>query len=167
MKPIKDILAEYKMLMAYKDDLTSLCKGFTQEKVRIAIGGSYALKYMIPSFAEREVHDYDFIIRTTTQGVVDIKQGLARLSRLGLLIREEGSSSEAIPLAKIMGKKAEILFKNCSDRGITSNAFETPRDILEIKKEYCEKRTKQGVPPRAKDLEDIEKIKEYLDPLPF
>lgn len=167
MKTIKDILAEHKMLMAYREDLMALCKGFTGEKVRIAIGGSYALKYMIPSFANREVHDYDFIIRTTTQGVIDIKQGLARLNRLGLLLREEGSSSEAIALTKIMGKKAEILFKNCPDGDISRTAFETPKDILEIKKEYCEKRTKAGVPPRAKDLEDIKKIEEYLDPLPF
>lgn len=167
MKSIQEIVREYQHLLSYRARLFAFCGRLTSEKFNIVIGGSYALKYYIPNF-DREVGDYDFIVKGNAKAIEDIKTVLNMLRSL-YAIDGHGSSSESIGLARLMGKKVDILFKVTDDLSARQEGriFETEENILKVKKEYCDKRAKTGLPIRQKDLADIAIIETDLAGLPF
>lgn len=167
MRSTQEIVREYQCLLGYRAKLFAFCEKLTSEKFNIVIGGSYALKYYIPNF-DREVGDYDFIIKGNAKAIDDIKTVLNMLRSL-YVIDKRGSSPESIELTMLMGKKVDILFKVTDDLSARQEGriFETEENILKVKKEYCDMRPRRGLPVRQKDLDDIEIIETDLAGLPF
>lgn len=162
---------EFQAVKNYRLKLTRFLKLFTNGVFNVSIGGSYALIAQLSEFSKREASDYDFIICAEENTILEIKRGLKQMQVLNAMPLL-GSSADAIPVGYVKlpwtDVKAECLFKTIDATSkIAFKVWESPEDILKIKKEYCDKRVKIGASPRAKDVKDIKIIEEALADLPF
>lgn len=128
---------------------------------RVVIGGSYALKYQLRNFWNREVSDYDFIVYPRDEADrVRILRMLATMKDLGLI--HGGYYGEyAYKFGWLMGKQVEVLVSDKFAGGIVS-MYESPQRIKEVKECWVLKFKNKGLEPREKDIEDIAKIEEEL-----
>ena len=156
---IYDMFSEYNSLKFYCENLQNLLSSDKHE-VKVRIGGSYALKYWYSEFANREVHDYDFIVF----GDFDyIKNKLDTMCKLGLIyhVRENYVYSTAYTFGEVMGKRAEVLLCNnyaSASIGIVNSA----KNVCAAKLQYIKNALQRHRIPRAKDVRDCYILLKHL-----
>lgn len=159
----KQIINEYNFLIDYRNRL----QNFLGSKVRVLIGGSYALKFQLEEFKDRYIHDYDFIAIGKEENLSEIKNKLEELVSLRI-IRKNANYKDCLTyqLPTLNGKSCDLILEPNKQSLIDVQIFDTPEHILEIKKKWVVQRTLKGVTSRFKDLEDI-RILEKIVSLPF
>ena len=159
----KEIIIEYNILTEYRTKL----QNFLGSKVKVLIGGSYALKFQLEEFKDRHIHDYDFIVIGKEENLSEIKNRLEELVSLHI-IRKNANYKDALTyqLPMLNGKNCDLILEPNNQSLIDVQIFDTPEHILEIKKKWVVQRTLKGISSRSKDLKDIEILEEIVS-LPF
>ena len=151
-KSIYQIVSEHQNVLNTRKRLTEIFSMIAE--CQVTIGESYALKYWCSAFSEREVFDYDFILHALPENMEKIEKFLGLLNyQTGWICSPRYYGYKSIYFGYCNGLRVDILLqpgKYCS-----SATFETLEDIIEVKRQWCEKATKQDVKPRNKDIEDI------------
>lgn len=163
---ILEIVALHQVILAKRERLIRLFKGLD---VSVTIGGSYALKAQCYKFADRELHDIDYIV--SGPDASKAKRMLDCMVALNCIRRGDSCSSGGYNFGHIIrGYKMEVLINENPTHLIPPCfQFEPLEDICRAKEGYIRKYQKLGKEPRKKDVEDVVKIREYLneDNIPF
>ena len=160
MKSIKYIQAEYQKLMQIRRALQVLFHGLG---LSVSVGGSYALRWHSEKFVNRENHDYDFIVRGDLKGIQQARQILIALLSLGLIQHPgdvQASDSGSWTFGEYEGCKIDIILTEGD--ACPCMAIESLADIARAKLIYNAKHRRKGLPPRQKDVEDLEILKSIL-----
>lgn len=158
---ISQILAIHSKVLETRETIKRL---FKEYDVSVTIGGSYALKSFCPEFADREVHDYDFIVRGSKETLDKVKGILQSLRQLGV-VSKGYSGSESYHVGMLDGLPVDIILQE-GNKKLFCIEFESAESILEAKRGYVEDYIKKGREPREKDLKDIALLEEYIE-FPF
>ena len=155
---ILQTVALHNQVMAKRRQLLQLFKGLD---VSVTIGGSYALKAQCIEFADREIHDIDFIV--SGSGVSKVRFMLDCMVALGIIKSGNSNSSGGYTIGQVQGLKMEILINEDQSR-VKPDCFqfEYLEDILAVKKGYIRKYIRLHKEPRQKDVEDVQKLEKYL-----
>lgn len=170
MKSIKRVEQELHWVRNTRNYIATLLKDVAE--VNVLIGGSYALKYQCDSFSNREVSDYDFIIRANEYEISKVRDLFASLVKLGIAIQGY-SSNEAYVLESVClnGKHAECIIVPVPDGTSICNfrkigrIWEKPINVIQAKEKYVADYKAKGLEPRPKDISDIENY--YKNEAPF
>ena len=170
MKSIKSIERELNWVRNTRTNIAMLLKDVAD--VNVLIGGSYGLKYQCECFANREVTDYDFIVRVCKKDSDKVYNVFQVLCNMGIV--EHGySGNDAYKFRNVLlnGRYAEVIIvpvdSDCSIHSVRryGRIWELPDNIIKAKEAYIEEHKKKGLEPRKKDLLDV---KIYYDNiLPF
>lgn len=171
MKSIKKIEQELNWVRNTRSYIAMMLKDVAD--VNVLIGGSYALKYQCDCFENREITDYDFIVRVNNKEVMEVSNFFHALTYMG--ITEHGySGNGAYKFRNVCfnGKYAECIIVPVEDTVSVHSVrpfgriWEKPVNIIEAKKGYIEEFTKKGLKPRQKDVDDVDNYYQNED-LPF
>lgn len=171
MRSIKSIEKELNWVRNTRSNIAMLLKDVAD--VNVLIGGSYALKYQCDCFENREVTDYDFIIRVCKNDADKVYNFFQTLSNMG--IAEHGySGNDAYKFRNVIldGKYAECIIvpveDTCSVHSVRTfgRIWEKPANIIKAKEGYIEEFRLKGLEPRQKDVNDVENYYQNED-LPF
>jgi hypothetical protein len=170
MKSIKSIERELNWVRNTRTNIAMLLKDVAD--VNVLIGGSYGLKYQCECFADREVTDYDFIVRVCKKDADKVYNVFQVLCNMGIV--EHGySGNDAYKFRNVLlnERYAEAIIvpvdDDCSIHSVRKygRVWELPDNIIKAKEAYIEEYKKKGIEPRKKDISDI---KTYYDNiLPF
>lgn len=170
MRSIKSIERELNWVRNTRTNIAMLLKDVAD--VNVLIGGSYGLKYQCECFANREVTDYDFIVRVYKKDADKVYNVFQVLCNMGIV--EHGySGNDAYKFRNILlnGRHAEAIIvpvdDDCSIHSVRryGRIWELPDNIIKAKEAYIEEYKKKGIEPRKKDISDV---KIYYDNiLPF
>lgn len=171
MKCIKKTEQELNWVKTTRNHIARMMACVTDANV--LIGGSYGLKYQCDSFENREVTDYDFIVRVNKSDFNKVHEFFFSLLLLGVV--EHGySGNEAYKFKKLeyQGRHAECLIVPCGEDAsihsvrVYGRIWEKPTNIIKAKEEYIEEYKKKGLEPRKKDVDDVQNYYAHED-LPF
>lgn len=160
MQSIKQLRAEWSTLMRYRTAIRTLFKGIP---VSVTIGGSYALRYHAAEFANRETHDYDFIVRGEAEAINECRQVLVNLKTLRLIEHPsdvQASDSGSWVLGEFEGHPIDVILT--VGRPCPCYIMEELSDIAKAKLCYKAKYRRLGKEPRQKDIEDLEILRMLL-----
>lgn len=151
-KSIYDIVCEHQNVLNTRERLEKMFSMIAE--CHVTIGGSYMLKYWCEAFEDREVSDYDFILHALPENIAKIENFLAMMARQTFWIEApKYYDYKSIYFGHCNNLKVNIILKPgkycpCAD-------FESLKDIIDVKRAWCEKAIKAGRKPRYKDVEDI------------
>lgn len=158
---INQILAIHSKVLETRETIKGL---FKEYDVSVTIGGSYALKFFCPEFADREQKDYDFIIQGDKEALDKVRDILEGLCQLG--VASKGYSAGcAYHVGTLNGLPIDIILQE-GEKKVPCVIFQSVEDVLNAKRSYVEDYIKKGREPREKDLKDIALLEEYIE-LPF
>ena len=151
-KSIMQIVSEYNHVLDTRERLEKMFSMIAE--CHVTIGGSYMLKYWCEAFSEREVSDYDFILHALPENIVKIESFLAMMDcQTGWIGGCKYYDYKSFYFGHCNSLKVNVILKpgkNCPCAN-----FESLKDIIDVKKQWCEKAIKAGKKPRYKDVEDI------------
>lgn len=159
MKSIMALLVEHDALMQRRLAIRGL---FAELPVSVTIGGSYALRYRAEEFANREFHDYDFIVRGEEDAISRCLDRLKALSALGVARHPgnlQGSDSGSWSLGEYDGHPIDIIL--LVDKP-TCLSIESLENVAKAKLWYCSKYRKAGLNYRQKDVDDLNILRTIL-----
>lgn len=151
-KSINKIVSEHNHVLDTRERLEKMFGMIA--KCHVTIGGSYMLKYHCEAFADREISDYDFILHALPEDIAKIENFLGMMNyQTGWIGSPKYYDYKSFYFGHCNGLKVNIILKPgkycpCAD-------FESLKDIIAVKKAWCEKAIKAGKKPRYKDIEDI------------
>ena len=170
MTSIKRMEQELRWVKETRNNIAMLLADIAD--VNVLIGGSYALKYQCDCFADREISDYDFIIKVHQKDVPKVHEFFHTLERLHLASQGySGNGAWKLPHA-YMGRHAECIIHPMDDSAsihsarIVGRIWEKPLNVIQAKEEYVASYKAKGLEPRPKDIADIENYYKNED-LPF
>ena len=151
-KSIYQIVSEHNHVLETRKRLEKMFSMIAE--CHVTIGGSYMLKYWCEAFEDREVSDYDFILHALPENIQKIEIFLGLMARQTSCI--EGLKYydyKSIYFGHCNGLRVNVILK--PGKYCPCANFESLKDIIAIKKAWCEKAIKEGKRPRYKDVEDI------------
>ncbi len=165
-KSILDIVSEHQRVLDTRERLEKVFNVIAE--CHVTIGGSYMLQYWSEAFSEREISDYDFIVHALPEEIIKIDKFISLMNaQTGWFGECKYYQYKSFYLGYCNGKKVNIILK--PGKYCPCANFETLKDIIDIKKAWCDKAIKQGKRPRYKDIEDITTYESWMadQHLPF
>ena len=151
-KSIYQIVSEHKNVLNTRERLEEMFSKIAD--CHVTIGGSYMLKYWCEAFSEREVSDYDFILHALPENMEKIDNFLSIMNGItGWIGGCRYYDRKSFYFGYCNGLRINIILE--SGKYCPCANFESLKDIINVKKEWCEEAIKQGKRPRYKDVEDI------------
>lgn len=171
---IQEILFEHQDVLNKRKQLDQLFNMIAS--CHVSIGGSYALKFWCSAFSEREVSDYDFIVRGSKDELekidkfVTLQNTITRWFKLPE--KYQYMDRKSFYMGELRGKKINVILEPTEDIVVIWD-IEFLEDIIDVKRQWCKEYISKGQRPRYKDVHDIAlyeewKSKNAADPdLPF
>ena len=151
-KSIMRIVSEHNNVLETRENLEKMFSMIAE--CHVTVGGSYMLKYWCEAFDDREVSDYDFILHALPDDIGKIKTFITVFNRLtGYFCAPMYYDYASFYCGHLHGKRVNVILK--PGKYCPCANFESLKDIIAVKKAWCEKAIKQGKKPRYKDVEDI------------
>lgn len=169
MKDICSIVQENKKVLKVRDTLMEIFRPIAKD-FSVTIGGSYALKYWCEAFANREISDYDFIVRVCPSEANSILNYLNKLCTLGIVGHPNAYYNyPSFYMGCCLGKRINVIVVSTNDPSIPIGLYESVNNIIDIKKAWVRREEQSHRQPRAKDLKDIETYEKWVNDtnLPF
>ena len=166
-KSIYQIVCEHRRVLETRENLEKMFSMIAE--CHVTIGGSYMLKYWCEAFDDREVSDYDFILHALPENIEKIERFLRLMNcQTGWIGMPKYYDYKSFYFGYCNDLRVNIILKPgkycpCAD-------FESLKNIIDVKKQWCEKAIKAGKKPRYKDVEDIATYENWManqDDLPF
>lgn len=154
--------SENMVVMNYRQNLQLLLSGNGEYNVKVLVGGSYCLRCTLDAFADREYHDYDFVvIPADTKARCFVMNTLNTLMRLGVCKKTHYySANGAFTIGTCNGKKADILISN-QEYPEFIQRYQEGSVIMDAKLSYAAQNVMMGIPVRSKDIKDL--LKYYYE----
>ena len=169
MKDIYSIIQENQKVLKVRDNLMEIFRPIAKD-FSVTIGGSYALKYWCEAFANREVSDYDFIVRVCPSEANSILSYLNKLCMLEIVGHPNAYYNyPSFYMGCCLGKRINVIVVSTNDPSVPIGLYESVNNIIEIKKAWVRREQAAGRIPREKDLRDIETYEKWYNEnnLPF
>ena len=167
MKDLFSVIQENKHLLEVRKTLVGILKPLVED-FSVQIGGSYALKYWSEAFADREISDYDFIVKVSPTEVNKVNKHFGWLCKLGIAKRPTNYYDyPSYYMGYALGKKINVIV--VPSNLLAYDIYESVQDIINVKKSWVRRAQQSGKLPRAKDLKDIEIYEKWVKDidLPF
>lgn len=150
-------------VLNYRQNLQLLLSGNGMYNVKVLIGGSYCLRCTLDAFAEREYHDYDFIvIPADVKDRVFVLNTLDTLKKLGICKTSNYySANGAYTIGTCNGRKADILISNQEYPELFIQRYQKGSAIMDAKISYAQQNLSNCRPIRSKDVKDL--LKYYYE----
>lgn len=151
-KSIYQIVVEHQRVLDTREKLEKMFSMIAE--CHVTIGGSYMLKYWCEAFEERVVSDYDFILHALPEDIVKIGKFLSLMNyQTGWIGSPRYYDYKSFYFGFCNGLRVNIILK--PGKYCPCANFESLKDIIDVKRAWCEKAIKAGKKPRYKDVEDI------------
>lgn len=169
MKDIFAIIQENKALLRTRETLLDILKPVVKD-ISVQIGGSYALKFWCEAFADREISDYDFIVKTSIVDAHRVIDFLDKLCKLGCISKPcTYYDYPSYYMGYVYGKRVNVIVVGTESPFTSSSHYESMKDVIDVKKAWVRREEQSHRQPRAKDLKDIEIYEKWINDnnLPF
>ena len=151
-KSIYQIVSEHNYVLDTRERLEKMFSMIAE--CHVTIGGSYMLKYWCEAFEDRVVSDYDFILHALPEDTVKIEKFLSLMNyQTGWIGSPRYYDFKSFYFGHCNGLRVNIILK--PGKYCPCANFESLKDIIAVKRAWCEKAIKAGKKPRYKDVEDI------------
>ena len=169
MKDIFAIIQENKALLRTRETLLDILKPVVKD-ISVQIGGSYALKFWCEAFSDREISDYDFIVKTSIVDAHRVIDFLDKLCKLGCISKPYTYYDyPSYYMGYVYGKRVNIIVVGTESPFTSSSYYESTENVIDVKKSWVRREQAAGRIPREKDLRDIETYEKWYNEnnLPF
>lgn len=169
MKDICSIIQENKKVLKVRDSLIEIFRPIAKD-FSVTIGGSYALKYWCEAFADREISDYDFIVKTSIVDAHRVIDFLDKLCKLGCILKPRTYYDyPSYYMGYVYGKRVNVIVVGTESPFTSSSYYESTKNVIDVKKSWVRREQAAGRIPREKDLRDIETYEKWANDnnLPF
>jgi hypothetical protein len=155
------------LLGKVKERMDAVSKLFESWNIHmsIVIGGSMALKYQMPQFMDRDLHDLDFIVTPYTEDdFKNLHKALQTMVAAGICqcSTHYYNNCHSFVLGSFWFKGKELpvnIILNTEDMPFAPvGTFNPPYAIFDAKRKYVKAAKAIGKRPRTKDLIDLYKI---------
>lgn len=165
-KSIRQIVCEHERALSTRERLEKMFNMIAE--CHVTVGGSYMLKYWCEAFEDREISDYDFIIHGLPEDIKKIETFIGIMNyQTGWIGSTRYYDYKSFYFGNCNGMKVNIILKPGKYCPCTN--FESLKDIIDVKRAWCDRAINNGGKPRFKDVLDIATYEQWEaeNDLPF